>query len=432
VKAVIRRGLIGPGVVAAVTVLAALAGNTAMALALLAVGAAIIVGWHLYQAQRLHDWAQGPLHAPVPEARGAWDEVFAALHRRVRSRAARQRELAQVIARFREAAAAIPDGIVLLDREQRIEWANRQALAQLGLDLRHDTGQPVVNLVRQPEFLRYLDAADYSRSALVPSARQSGHMLALQLVPFGLEEKLLMSRDVTEVEAVARMRREFIANVSHELKTPLTVVSGFIETLQDVEVDEAQRARFLALMHEQARNMRRLVNDLLTLSALESDQHPPARDAVAVAPLLSALAREAEGLSKGAHTIAVEKGTGAIILGSREELRSAFSNLVTNAVRYTEPGGCISLTWRVELDGTGVFSVHDTGIGVPPEHVARLTERFYRVDRGRSRETGGTGLGLAIVKHVLLRHDAELVIESEPGRGSTFSVRMPANRVETE
>jgi two-component system phosphate regulon sensor histidine kinase PhoR len=428
-KAVIRRGLVVPAVVAALTLAAGLAAGAGAALGVLAAGSTLLIGWHLWQAQRLHDWAEGPLHAAVPQAPGAWGEAFGALHRRVRSRAARQRELAHMIARFREAAAAIPDGIVLLDREQRIEWANPQALVQFGLDLRHDTGQPIVNLVRQPEFLRYLESADYSRSALAPSARQPGHMLALQLVPFGLEEKLLLSRDVTEVEAVARMRREFIANVSHELKTPLTVVSGFIETLQDVEVDPVQRARFLALMHEQALNMQRLVSDLLTLSALESDQHPPADEDVRVAPLLAVLAREAQGLSKGDHAVAVEDGDDATIRGSRDELVSAFSNLVTNAVRYTQAGGRITLAWRIERDGTGVFSVTDTGMGIPPEHLSRLTERFYRVDRGRSRETGGTGLGLAIVKHVLLRHQAELVITSEPGRGSTFAVRLPVTRV---
>jgi two-component system phosphate regulon sensor histidine kinase PhoR len=429
VKRIAGRGLVAPGVVAAGTLVVALLAGSTAALVVLACGAACVVGWHVLQAQRLHDWAAGPLAAPVPEARGVWGDVYTALHRRVRSREARQRELGQVLARFREAAAAIPDGIVVLDAEQRIEWANPQALAQLGLDLRKDARQPIANLVRQPEFLRYLEAADYSRSALVPSARQAGHLLALQLVPFGLEEKLLLSRDVTEVEAVARMRREFIANVSHELKTPLTVVSGFIETLQDVEVEPAQRARFLGLMQEQARNMQRLVSDLLTLSALESDQQPPADEQVPVGALVDALARDAEGLSQGAHAIRVERQGEATILGSREELASAFSNLVTNAVRYTQPGGSITLSWHVDADGSGVFAVADTGIGIAPAHLARLTERFYRVDRGRSRASGGTGLGLAIVKHVLLRHQAELAIASEPGRGSTFSVRLPARRV---
>jgi two-component system phosphate regulon sensor histidine kinase PhoR len=430
-KAVIRRGLIVPGIVALLTLAAATTIGPAAALAVLAAGAAALLGWHLWQAQRLHDWAATRTGAPAPDAPGAWRDVFAALHRRTRSQEVRQRELAHAIARFRAAAEAIPDGIVVLDREQRIAWANPQAVNQLGLDLAHDTAQPIVNLVRQPEFLRYLEAADYGRSALVPSARQPGHLLALQLVPFGVDEKLLLARDVTELEAVARMRREFIANVSHELKTPLTVVSGFIETLQEAAVDDAQRARYLALMHEQARNMQRLVSDLLTLSALESDHHPPAADEVPVRPLLDALVREAEGVSNGRHAVALDAGPDTIILGSREELASAFSNLVTNAVRYTPDGGRITLRWQVELGGTGVFAVVDNGIGIDPEHLGRITERFYRVDRGRSRATGGTGLGLAIVKHVLLRHDARLVVDSVPGQGSTFVVRFPAARLRT-
>jgi two-component system phosphate regulon sensor histidine kinase PhoR len=226
------------------------------------------------------------------------------------------------------------------------------------------------------------------------------------------------------------MRRDFIANVSHELKTPLTVISGFIETLQDLVIDERQRTRFLQLMQEQARNMQRLIADLLTLSALESDQNPPHEERFAVVPLLLALSADAKALSKGEHRIALDLGEAATVFGSRDELASAFGNLVSNAIRYTPPGGSITLAWRVDDDGTGVFAVGDTGIGIPAEYVPRLTERFYRVDRSRSRATGGTGLGLAIVKHVLLRHQAELEITSERGKGSTFAVRLPAKRVE--
>ena len=249
-------------------------------------------------------------------------------------------------------------------------------------------------------------------------------------MPFAGDQKLLLSRDVTELEAVARMRRDFIANVSHELKTPLTVISGFVETLQDIDVDEHQRKRFLQLMHEQAKNMQRLVADLLTLSALESEQNPLHEESFAVVPLLLARAADAKGLAKGAHEIALDVGPGATIRGRRGERASAFGNLVSNAIRYTPDRGTVTLAWRVDDDGTGVFSVKDTGIGIAAEYVPRLTERFYRVDRSRSRATGGTGLGLAIVKHVLLRHQAELEIESERGKGSTFSVRLPARRID--
>ena len=318
----------------------------------------------------------------------------------------------------------------MLDRSHRIEWANARALVQLGLDLDHDVGQPIVNLVRQPEFLRYLEYGDYGDAIIVASGRDARITLALQIVPFSLDKKMLMSRDVTQLEAVARMRRDFIANVSHELKTPLTVISGFVETMQDMDLDEKQRTRFLQLMQEQAKNMQRLVADLLTLSTLESEHNPVADERFAIVPLLLELSAEAKALSKGEHDIALDIGDAATVVGAREELASAFGNLISNAIRYTPSRGRIAIAWRVDADGTGVFSVADSGIGIAPEHVPRLTERFYRVDRSRSRATGGTGLGLAIVKHVLLRHQADMEIASDIGRGSTFSVRLPARRVE--
>ncbi|HEY4139103.1 MAG TPA: phosphate regulon sensor histidine kinase PhoR, partial [Casimicrobiaceae bacterium] len=322
------------------------------------------------------------------------------------------------------------DGIVVLDKNNRIEWANARALAQLGLDLAHDTGAPIVNLVRQPEFLRYLESGDYGNPIVVASGRDSRITLSLQLVPFSLDKKMLMSRDVTQLEALARMRRDFIANVSHELKTPLTVISGFVETMQDMELDSRQRTRFLQLMLEQASNMQRLVADLLTLSALESEHNVVAEERFAIVPLMLEVSSEAKALSKSQHEVSLAIGDAATVLGSREELSSAFGNLVSNAIRYTPSNGRIAIAWRVDPDGSGVFSVTDSGIGVAAEHLPRLTERFYRVDRSRSRATGGTGLGLAIVKHVLLRHQAELEIDSEIGRGSTFAVRLPARRVE--
>ena len=426
----LREGAIAPALVAVGAVVAWAVLGSGAALLVTAVGAAAIIGFHLWHLQRISDWASGPLDADVPEGRGAWAQLFATIYRRVRVRAAYERDLRQIIERFQQASAAIPDGIVVLDAANRIDWANPRALAQLGLDLAHDRGQPIVNLVRQPEFIRYLEVGDYGASIVVASNRDPGRKLALQLVPFAAEQKLLMSRDVTELEAVGRMRRDFIANVSHELKTPLTVISGFVETLQDLDVDERQRKRFLQLMHEQAKNMQRLVADLLTLSALESDQNPLHEERFAVVPLLLALSADAKSLSRGEHKVELDIGEAATVLGGRDELASAFGNLVSNAVRYTPSGGTITLRWRVEDDGSGVFAVEDTGIGIAAEYLPRLTERFYRVDRSRSRATGGTGLGLAIVKHVLMRHQAELEVASERGRGSTFAVHLPARRVE--
>ena len=429
-KPIVRQGLIAPAGVAVVAALAYGIAGAAVACIVIAIGAAAIIAFHLLHLQRVADWAAGSLDAEVPEGRGVWVAPLAALYRHMRTRDAYERDLRHVIERFRLAAAALPDGVVVLDKSVRIDWANPRARSQLGLDVAHDRGQPIVNLVRQPEFLRYVEAGDFDRSIVVSSARDPHCRLALQLVPFGGDQKLLLSRDVTEVEAVARMRRDFIANVSHELKTPLTVISGFVETLQDIDVDERQRKRFLQLMHEQAKNMQRLVADLLTLSALESDQNPLHDEPFAVVPLLLALSADAKALSKGAHEIALDIGEAATIRGSRDELASAFGNLVSNAIRYTPDRGTVTLAWRVGDDGTGVFSVQDTGIGIAAEYVPRLTERFYRVDRSRSRATGGTGLGLAIVKHVLLRHQAELEIHSERGKGSTFAVRLPARRID--
>ena len=428
-NAVIRRGLVAPCIAALTTLAVWAIAGPAWALGALALGAACIIGFHLYHLQLLADWARDAANTAVPEGRGAWTQTFAAIYKHGRVRLAYERDLRYIIERFRQAAEALPDGIVVLDRTNRIEWSNACALAQLGLDPRQDIGQPIVNLVRQPEFLSYIEDGDWGRSVVVPSSRATGRSLALQIVPYAVDKKLLMSRDVTELEAVARMRRDFIANVSHELKTPLTVVSGFVETLQDMDVDPRQRSRFLQLMQEQTRSMQRLVSDLITLSSLESEQNPLADERFTVVPLMLELSNDAKVLSKGEHQVELDIGEAATLVGSREELASAFGNLVSNAIRYTPSAGKVTLAWRIDPDGRGVFSVRDTGIGIAAEHLPRLTERFYRVDRSRSRASGGTGLGLAIVKHVLLRHQAELDIESEVGRGSTFVVRLPGERV---
>jgi len=418
---------------AAILVLALLAWAVAgpvPALALLAIGWGAYLVFHAWNLERLTRWAAAPLPTPVPEGAGPWRVPFTALYRRARTRVAYQRDLSHTIERFQSAAEAIPDGMVVLDSADRIKWANARAQALLGLDLAQDAGAPLANLVRQPSFVRYLEIGDFTEPITIDSQRDAGVTLSIQIVPFGVAEKLLIGRDITRIEAVARMRRDFIANVSHELKTPLTVISGFVETLQELDLDERQRTRFLQLMQEQSGSMQRLVEDLLTLSALESEQNPLADERFAMIPLLLQVSSDAKALSQGQHAVALDLGAPATILGSRDELASAFGNLVSNAIRYTPQGGTITLAWRVDADGTGVFAVTDSGIGIAPEHLPRLTERFYRVDRSRSRATGGTGLGLAIVKHVLLRLQADLEVSSSPGQGSTFAVRLPKRRVE--
>jgi len=423
------QSIAAPAVVLALALLLWALAGAGWGLVILGLGWGAILAHHLVHLDRLTSWAEAALDARVPEGSGVWRGAFSGLYRRVRTRRAHERDLAHTIERFQSAAEAIPDGMVVLDTLNRIKWANARAQVLLGLDLAQDMGAPLVNLVRQPEFVRYLEAGDYRDAVVVASHREGTETLAIQIVPFGVAEKLLIARDVTHMEAVARMRRDFIANVSHELKTPLTVISGFVETLQELDLDERQRTRFLQLMREQAASMQRLVEDLLTLSALESEQNMLSDESFAVVPLMLAISADAKGLSQGKHTVTLSIGEAATVQGSRDELASAFGNLVSNAIRYTPVGGTITLAWRIDEDGSGVFSVADTGIGISAEHVPRLTERFYRVDRSRSRATGGTGLGLAIVKHVLLRHQADLEIASEPGKGSTFSVRLPARRV---
>ena len=422
------RGLIALCPLGALALLVGWIAGAVAGLTVLAVGALAITIWHLGQLHTLTRWASGPIEAPVPEGRGTWALAYAALYHRVRLRSARQRDLRLALDRFVSGAKALPEGVVVLDANDRIEWANPRAEAHLGLDLKQDIGAPVVNLVRHPAFVQYLQAGDFSEPVIIQSARESDLTLSMQVVPFGVEEKLLMSRDITRLEAVARVRRDFIANVSHELKTPLTVLAGFIETLADVDMDERQRQRCFALMGEQSNSMQRLVEDLLTLSALESEQSPMNESEFAVVPLLLAVSADAKALSGGRHEVTLTIRDAANVLGSREELTSAFGNLVSNAVRYTPQGGRIALEWRVTEDG-GEFTVADTGIGISPAHIPRLTERFYRVDRSRSRATGGTGLGLAIVKHVLIRHQGELVIDSAVDQGSRFTVRLPPRRV---
>ena len=423
-----RRGLVAPLAVAGIALLAWPLAGAVIALSLLAAGWIAVLAWHLWELDALTRWAAGALEVPVPEGRGTWAHAYAALYRRVGLRSARQRDLRLALDRFVSGAEALPEGVVVLDAANRIRWANPRAQSHLGIVLKHDAGAPVVNLVRQPSFLQYLASGDFSEPVVLESQREAGLTLSIQIVPFGVEEKLLMSRDITRLEAVARLRRDFIANVSHELKTPLTVLSGFLETLVDLRLDARQQQRYIALMQEQAQNMQRLVDDLLALSALESEHSALQEAEFAAVPLLLQVSADAKALSGGRHEITLNIREQANLLGSRDELVSAFGNLVSNAVRYTPDGGRVALDWRVTADG-GEFTVADTGIGIAAVHIPRLTERFYRVDRSRSRATGGTGLGLAIVKHVLIRHQAELAIDSAPGQGSRFTVRLPPRRV---
>jgi two-component system phosphate regulon sensor histidine kinase PhoR len=397
-------------------------------LALAAAGLAWLLWRDWRQFRKLKRWAAQPRLMDLPEAAGAWGELFNSLHRHRRATLHRRRQLAQLIVRSRRGAQALPYGVTVLDPGYRLDWCNAAARDHFALDPASDRGQPIGNFVRAPEFFEYLGAGDFSQplSLELPGARR--RMLSLQLVPFGQEEHLLLSQDVTGAARLEEMRRDFVANVSHELRTPLTVLAGFLETIQDLKLDADRVRDYVGLMAPQAERMKRLIEDLLTLSALEHAPTPPALQRVAVRPLIERARAEAEALSKGRHRISVAVDGTHDLSGAESEIASVFVNLVSNAVRYTPPGGEIRLRWRSD-EGGGEFSVEDTGIGIEQDHIPRLTERFYRVDRSRSRETGGTGLGLSIVKHALARHNAALAVESAPGRGSRFSARFPATRL---
>jgi len=421
-------------ILAGATILAALAAwlaaGSVWGLGMLAAGLAILLVRHISNLAALVRWIDDPAAGNVPEGSGVWDRVFSALYRQTRSAREQQHRLTAVLVRFRSAARAMPDGVLILDEDNRIEWANPTAEQYFAVDLDKDAGQPIANLVRNPDFIAFLARGDWNEPLMLRLSRGEELVLSIRVVPYGQDQKLLLARDVTRWEKLETMRRDFVANVSHELKTPLTVLSGFLETLADgtVPLDSPRGKHALELMSDQSGRMLRLIEDLLTLSTLESTAGPASEAAVDVAALLGAVHHEARALSGGRHEITLRVDAPGTVTGNEQELRSAFGNLVSNAVRYTPEGGRIALTWW-RRGAEGVLTVEDTGIGIESVHIPRLTERFYRVDRSRSRETGGTGLGLAIVKHVLTRHQATLEIESEVGRGSRFSVVFPGRRV---
>ena len=388
-----------------------------------------------WQGTRILRWLRAGGVADAPSVGGIWGEAGDRARRALRVRDTEALESHRRLQEFLAAIQASPSGVVLLDAQGRIEWCNQTAADQFGFDLQRDMMQQVTNLVRDPAFTAYYNGGSYLRDVIIPgpgSLPSRPVKLSLHLHPYGEGRGLLLSRDVTAVEQAEVMRRDFVANVSHEIRTPLTVLTGFVETLQNLPLDAQERSRYLALMSQQAHRMQTLVSDLLTLSRLEGSPLPGAGEWTPLAVLMPQCEQEGRALSSvlgRAHELRFDPAPAVEIAGSPNELLSAFSNLVSNAVRYTPSGGTIEVHWRPLADGRAEFSVHDTGPGIAPEHIARLTERFYRVDRSRSRETGGTGLGLAIVKHVVQRHGAELRVESTPGLGSTFAIQFPASRL---
>ena len=421
-----------------------LSGGTAALMAALLVA---LVFWAsmVWKLQRLERWLSGPdLHSDVPW-RGIWQEIAQRIQRLLKQRDRQVVLNEQRLQYFLQAIQASPNGVTLLDDQGRIEWFNDTAAGHLGLDIHRDRMQHVVHLVRDPVFSRYF-AQDQHDAEVVIEGRSltAGHgiKLSVQLHAYGEGQQLLLTRDITSIALADAMRRDFVANVSHEIRTPLTVLSGFVETLQSIPLPPQEQQRYLDLMAVQASRMQSLVADLLTLSQLEGSLPPGTNEKVPLQALMTQVASDAQALSavlsgqegearRCVHALIFEPAPPWVLLGVRSELLSAISNLVSNAVRYTPPGGTIRVAWSRDPQQV-TLSVNDTGPGIAPEHLPRLSERFYRVDRSRSRETGGTGLGLAITKHVAQRHGGELRIESQVGKGSTFMLVLPVSRLEPQ
>lgn len=391
---------------------------------------------------RFQNWLNSASLQVNPDWNGAWLDVAARINR--------QQILADNNAKLNErrlqdfllAIQASPNGVILLDGEARIDWCNDTAASHMGLDIKKDRLQHIVHLVRDPLFTRYFAQDNHPSEVLIDGRSTSVsnlRKLSVQLHKYGDGRLLLLSRDVTEVVKAEVMRRDFVANVSHEIRTPLTVLGGFVETLQSVPLDAQETQKYLQLMSSQAGRMQSLVADLLTLSQLEATQSPNGQEYVSLPDLVTQVMSEANAFTSllaeqqngKKHALVFDQVPILWLMGSQKELFSALSNLVSNAIRYTPLGGLVHLTF-LQTDDQLTISVKDTGPGIASEHLPRLTERFYRIDQSRSRETGGTGLGLAITKHVMQRHGGELQIQSELGLGSTFNLIFPASRISNQ
>lgn len=393
-----------------------------------AIGVAIAAMLDTARGYRLINWLRGSQEQQAPRDAGFWGELGYRVERSIRLR---EQGLAQErlrLEQFLSAIEASPNGVLMLDQNDQIVWCNSVSADHFGLDPQRDRRQRITNLVRSPAFVAYLQQERFDEAVSFAKPRGDG-MLSVLLRPYGEGMKLVLSQDITDRERNEAMRRDFVANVSHEMRTPLTVLAGFIETMGNLPLTEVERKRVLELMGQQTQRMQTIVSDLLTLAQLEGSPRPAPDRWVALAPLLAQVEADARALSGGRHEVSVAAVGTVEIAGAQSELLSAIHNLVSNAVRYTPDDGRIDVAWEVRADGSGELTVSDTGVGIAREHIPRLTERFYRVDGSRSRDTGGTGLGLSIVKHVVQRHGAELDIQSEPGKGSRFRLLFPAARV---
>jgi two-component system phosphate regulon sensor histidine kinase PhoR len=393
-----------------------------------ALGLAVALAWNLFNLLRLDRWLRDRSRMDPPDTSGLWQDVVSRVVRLHRRKRYHKQRLLEVFRELRRSTAAMPDGVVVLNAAWEIVWFNRAAARLLELRRRVDSGLRITNLLREPAFVRYLEAARFDEPLVLARGGESPVHLSLQVVPYGTEQKLMLVRDVSRQMALETMRKDFVANASHELRSPLTVISGYLETLAgDETLDNSLRVP-LAEMQRQAQRMNTIVGGLLDLSRLDAAAQEAGTEDIDVPALVAVLRKDVQ--ARASHPeLEVRLDSTAHLVGDYAEVVSAFSNLVENAVKYTPVTGKVQICWGTSADGTARFTVADTGPGIAEEHLPRLTERFYRVDEGRAREAGGTGLGLAIVKHVLQHHGAFLEIDSTPGEGSCFSCVFPSRRV---
>jgi two-component system phosphate regulon sensor histidine kinase PhoR len=394
----------------------------------LACALALHLAWVLANLFRLEWWLRNRNYADPPDVGGVWGEIIAQIVRLHRRKRFHKQRFVQLMRQLQRSTAALPDGVVILNAQREIVWFNRMAARLLNLRRTADLGMRVENLLRAPEFVRYLAGQDYSNPVVVRTTTGEDGFLSLQVAPYGDGQLLLLVRDVSRQMRLEAVRRDFVANASHELRSPLTVISGYLETLAQDPVLDAELKGPVAEMRRQAERMTAIIRDLIELSRLEETDEVVGGEPVDVAALAALLRKDVLARPARPKDVRVKVESQSRLLGDEPEIHSAFSNLVDNAAKYTGADGALEIRWSVDEDG-GHFAVTDTGIGIPPEHIPRLTERFYRVDAGRSRATGGSGLGLAIVKHVLQRHGATLEVQSTLGAGSTFTCHFPPERI---
>ena len=388
--------------------------------------------WQLYQLYQFHNWLRHSGRAAPPETHGIWGEVFDAVYRLQKKQRKSKRRMRQALTRIESSTTALKEGVIMADNQGNLEWWNNSAGHFLGLVRHADRGQVITNIVRNPDFFRYFSQKRFGEPLVIKSPAKDGVYLEIQTTLYDKNDHLIFVRDVTRLHLLEQMRKDFVANASHELKTPLTVIKGYLETL-DMFKDSLPKSmqKGIVNMSEQSERMEQLIEDLLLLSRLESNDKREENQWHKVTDIIQAITNAMGPILTDSHTLQLHIPEEARLYGSYNELYSAFSNLIVNAVKYSPDGGNITVKWE-SSEFNGVFSVQDTGIGIDPRYIPRLTERFFRVDKGRGSKTGGTGLGLAIVKHVLLHHEAKLQIRSQPGFGSTFSCHFPASRTRND